>query len=100
MVSGTTSSNRTQSQVDTFIYLHSLTSGEQRQQAITSTSAHYAGSQSCKKCHAETYERWQKTPMANVVRDPREHPDAIIPDLSTNTIAKFTEEQVALVYGN
>ena len=25
------------------------------------------------------YERWKKTPMANVVRDPREHPDAIIP---------------------
>ena len=80
--------------------LGQLTSGEQRQQASTSTSAHYVGSQSCKKCHAEIYEHWQKTPMANVVRDPREHPDAIIPDLSTNTIAKFTKEQVALVYGS
>ena len=80
--------------------LRQLTVGEQRQEAITSTSAHYIGSQSCKKCHAEIYEHWQKTPMANVVRDPREHTDAIIPNLSTNTIAKFTKEQVALVYGS
>jgi predicted CXXCH cytochrome family protein len=38
--------------------------------------------------------------MANVVRDPREHPDAIIPDLATDTVAKFTKDQVALVYGS
>ncbi len=66
----------------------------------TSSSAHYTGSQSCQKCHSDIYERWKKTPMANVVRDPREHPDAIIPDLSTNTVAKFTKEQVAFVYGS
>jgi mono/diheme cytochrome c family protein len=46
-------------------------------------SAQYIGSQSCQKCHANIYERWKRTPMANVVRDPSEHPDAIIPDLST-----------------
>ena len=63
-------------------------------------SAHYAGSQSCQKCHAQIYEHWRKTPMANVVRDPRDHPDAIIPDLATNSIAKFTKDQVALVYGS
>jgi hypothetical protein len=34
--------------------------------------------------------------MANVVRDPRERQDAIIPDLATDTIAKFTKDQVAL----
>ena len=38
--------------------------------------------------------------MANVVRDPRIHPDAIIPDLASNTVAKFTVEKVALVYGS
>ena len=38
--------------------------------------------------------------MANVVRDPREHPDAIIPDLATNKLAKFTKDDVALVYGS
>jgi len=63
-------------------------------------SAHYVGSQACQKCHEQIYERWRKTPMANVVRDPREHPDAIIPDLDTNTVAKFSKDQVALVYGS
>jgi len=38
--------------------------------------------------------------MANVVRDPREFPNVIIPDLSTNKIAKFTKADVALVYGS
>jgi predicted CXXCH cytochrome family protein len=63
-------------------------------------AAKYVGSRACQSCHADVYARWQKTPMANVVRDPREHPDAIIPDLSTNTIAKFTKDDVALVYGS
>ena len=73
---------------------------QQREQVSTANSARYVGSQSCEKCHAQIYEHWRKTPMANVVRDPREHPDAIIPDLSTNTIAKFTKDDVALVYGS
>jgi mono/diheme cytochrome c family protein len=80
--------------------LRPLTSGEKIIVASTSTSAHYVGSQACQKCHQDIYERWKKTPMANVVRDPREHPDAIIPDLSTNTIARFTKDQVAFVYGS
>ena len=80
--------------------LRQLTSEERKQQAATSSSAHYLGSQSCQKCHAQIYEHWRKTPMANVVRDPRQFPDAIIPDLSTNTVAKFTKDQVALVYGS
>ena len=42
----------------------------------------YAGSAACKTCHAAVYNRWSKTLMANVVRDPKTHPDAIIPDLS------------------
>ncbi len=40
----------------------------------TLAQAHYTGSQSCEKCHADIYEHWKKTPMANVVRDPRHHP--------------------------
>src|SRR5579864_3409496 len=66
----------------------------------TAASAHYVGSLACAKCHSAIYERWKKTPMANVVRDPREHPEAIIPDLATNTVAKFTKGQVAFVYGS
>jgi predicted CXXCH cytochrome family protein len=80
--------------------LRQLTAEEEQQQATTTASARYLGSRSCKKCHEQIYEHWQKTPMANIVRDPREHPEAILPDLSTNHIAKFTKEQVALVYGS
>ncbi len=79
--------------------LRPLTKQEQTEQGMI-TSAHYVGSQACAKCHAEIYGRWKKTPMANIVRDPREHPEAIIPDLATNTVAKFTRQQVAFVYGS
>src|SRR5689334_1586169 len=85
------------------LYVRNLTTQNQAQrsqQAAASSPAHFVGSQACAKCHAETYERWNKTPMANVVRDPREHPDAIIPDLKTNHVEPFTKEQVALVYGS
>ncbi|MGC2015366.1 MAG: c-type cytochrome, partial [Candidatus Acidiferrales bacterium] len=80
--------------------LRQLSTQELQKQASAVNSAHYVGSQSCQKCHAEIYEHWRKTPMANVVRDPRKHPDAIIPDLATNTIGKFTKNEVALVYGS
>jgi predicted CXXCH cytochrome family protein len=85
------------------LYVRSLRPASQQersQQSAVATSAQYVGSASCRKCHQEIYERWQKTPMANVVRDPRVHPDAIIPDLATNTVAKFTKDQVAFVYGS
>ena len=77
-----------------------LTPPEQQTQQATLTSAHYVGSQSCAKCHADVYERWKQTPMANVVRDPREHPQALIPDLRSNSVSKFNLNQVALVYGS
>jgi len=80
--------------------LRQLTREEREQQVATASSAHYVGSKSCQKCHAEIYEHWRKTPMANVVRDPREFPDAILPDLSTNTVSRFSRDQVALVYGS
>ncbi len=73
---------------------------ELAENAKIATSAHYVGSLACQKCHAQIYDRWKKTPMANVVRDPREHPDAIIPDLATNKVAPFKKEQVAFVYGS
>jgi predicted CXXCH cytochrome family protein len=77
-----------------------LTNQERAQQARITASAHYVGSKACEKCHADIYEHWRKTPMANVVRDPRQDPDAITPDLSTNNIAKFSKDQVAFVYGS
>ena len=80
--------------------LRQLTREERAQQSSMVGSARYVGSPSCQKCHAQIYEHWQRTPMANVVRDPREHPEAIIPDLATDPIARFTKDQVALVYGS
>src|SRR4249919_3654800 len=64
-------------------------------------SVPYAGSAACKTCHPATYERWNKTRMANVVRDPKVHPDAIIPDLSkADPLVKFTKDDIAFVYGS
>ena len=85
-----------------FIRSIALTTPQQKaEQVVTASTAHYVGSAACQKCHAQIYERWKKTPMANVVRDPREHPDAIIPDLATNNVSpKFTKDQVAFVYGS
>src|ERR1700680_4422819 len=69
--------------------------------AASSVSASYVGSAACRSCHSSIYERWSKTRMANVVRDPREHPDAIIPDLTKpNPVFSFTKDDVALVYGS
>ena len=39
--------------------------------------------------------------MANVVRDPRKHPGAIIPDLSKpDPLVNFSKDDVAFVYGS
>jgi predicted CXXCH cytochrome family protein len=80
--------------------LNPVTHEQQVLQANTAAQARYVGSQACAKCHEAIYQRWKKTPMANVVRDPREHPDAIVPNLAINTVGKLSPEQVALVYGS
>ena len=39
--------------------------------------------------------------MANVVRDPREHPEAIVADFTTaDPLLTFTKDQIAFVYGS
>ena len=49
----------------------------------------------------ELYQRWAKTRMANVVRDPRQHPDAILPDLTKpDPLVNFTKDDIAFVYGS
>ena len=61
----------------------------------------YVGSQACRRCHQPIYDRWTKTRMANVVRDPKQHPDAIIPDFTkSDPLLKFTTDEIALVYGS
>jgi predicted CXXCH cytochrome family protein len=69
--------------------------------ALPAPAATYTGSAACRTCHAAIYARWQKTPMANIVRDPREHPDAILPDLSKpDPLVNFKKEDIAFVYGS
>jgi predicted CXXCH cytochrome family protein len=64
-------------------------------------NAQYLGSAACRACHAQIYDRWKNTRMANVVRDPKEHPEAIIPDLSKpDPLVKFTKNDIAFVYGS
>jgi len=64
-------------------------------------TAEYVGSSACRRCHGPIYTRWQRTRMANVVRDPKEHPEAIIPDLTrADPLVTFTKDQIALVYGS
>ena len=68
--------------------------------ALAQTPA-YVGSQACQRCHAPTYERWSKTRMANVVRDPKAHPDAVLPDFSkSDPLLTFKLSDVAFVYGS
>jgi predicted CXXCH cytochrome family protein len=70
-------------------------------QLSVSGAPHYVGSVACESCHKSIYDRWKKTRMANVVRDPRAHPEAIIPDLSTpDPLLTFTKEDIALTYGS
>ena len=47
---------------------------------VAPAASTYVGSAACARCHAPIYERWQRTRMANVVRDPVIHPEAILPD--------------------
>ena len=89
------------------LYVRHLPAGSQGLLPVASdatadlSNAHYVGSESCKGCHREIYERWKQTRMANVVRDPKLHPDAIAPDFSkADPALTFTKEKVALVYGS
>jgi predicted CXXCH cytochrome family protein len=63
--------------------------------------AHFVGSESCKSCHLVQYNGWKKTRMANVVLDPKEHPEAVLGDFVHDDPARtFGLDQVAFVYGS
>ncbi|MEO8630018.1 MAG: c-type cytochrome [Betaproteobacteria bacterium] len=71
------------------------------QPAANLAGAQYVGSAACRDCHTDIYDRWKKTRMANVVRDPRDHPDAIIPGLlKPDPLVTFGKDEIALVYGS
>ena len=62
---------------------------------------HFTGSDACKKCHEKEYDGWKQTRMANVVRDPKQHPEAVLGDFThDDPIRTFGLDQVAFVYGS
>ena len=78
-----------------------LTFSEVASAAAPGTPPRYVGSKACQTCHAAIYERWSKTLMANVVRDPKEHPGAFLGDVSKLTPGlTLRRDDVALVYGS
>src|SRR6201987_2004738 len=73
----------------------------QTKPALSKREPNFVGSESCKGCHTQTYNSWKQTRMANVVRDPKTHPDAVLGDFShPNPIRTFDLNQVAFVYGS
>jgi predicted CXXCH cytochrome family protein len=61
----------------------------------------FVGSAACESCHRDIYTKWKDTLMANVIRDPRAHPEAVLGDFSTpNPLVTFRPEDVAFVYGS
>jgi len=65
------------------------------------STAHFVGSEACRRCHDEQFNGWKQTRMANVIRDPRLHPDAVLGDFAQpNPLRTFTLDDVAFVYGS
>ena len=70
-------------------------------QKTTKPQPHFVGSRQCQSCHTATYAAWEKTRMANVIRDPKLHPEAVLADFTTaNPLVNFTLDKVAFVYGS
>ena len=60
-----------------------------------------SGPKYVQQCHLSTYQRWSNTRMANVVVDPRQHPERIGPDFTkSDPLLTFKIDDVALMYGS
>ena len=69
--------------------------------AAARNAATFVGSGACERCHAALYQRWSQTRMANVVTDPKAHPEAILPDFTRpDPLLTFTRDDIAFVYGS
>ena len=63
--------------------------------------AQFVGSAACQSCHQKAYDGWRQTRMANVVRDPKLHPEAVLGDFThPDPVRSFSLDQVAFVYGS
>src|SRR4051812_17894676 len=71
------------------------------QQVSAVTGAKFVGSKACQSCHQDIYTRWSGTRMANVLRDPKTHPDAFAADpASAPPDLRFSKDDVAFIYGS
>ena len=77
------------------------TSSSTQGRAAPAPQANFVGSETCKGCHQAAYNGWKKTRMANVIQDPKVHPEAVLGDFSHSDPARpFDLDQVAFVYGS
>jgi predicted CXXCH cytochrome family protein len=61
----------------------------------------FTGSEACRECHQDIYDRWKDTLMANILQDVREHPEAVIGDFSKpNDVVTFGRNDFAFTYGS
>ncbi len=61
----------------------------------------FVGSDRCQPCHQQEFTGWKETRMANVVRDPSLHPEAVLGDFThPDPIRTFELKDVAFVYGS
>lgn len=75
-----------------------LTSPKKAPSQVTN---HFVGSESCRSCHQKAYDGWKKTRMANVIQDPRQHPEAVLGDFThPDPLVTFPLSDVAFVYGS
>ncbi len=62
---------------------------------------YFMGSESCRGCHLKEFDGWKQTRMANVLRNPHEHPEAILGDFAhPDPVRSFSLDDVAFVYGS
>jgi predicted CXXCH cytochrome family protein len=89
---------------DLFAVVFSLGVGLVAQTGISQEAPqkpHFVGSESCRTCHAKVFDGWKQTRMANVVRDPKVHPEAVLGDFEhPDPNRPFDLSQVAFVYGS
>src|SRR5579863_5467556 len=65
------------------------------------SEAHYVGSETCRRCHLDEYAGWRKSRMANILLDPRQHPEAVVGDFAhPDPVRTFTLDDVAFTYGS
>ncbi len=75
-------------------------SSESTPVGATATKAQFVGSESCKPCHQKVYYGWKNSRMANVLQDPKVHPEAVVGDfVHPDPIRTFSLDDVAFTYG-